>query len=338
MKTLCSLLLLNICVIGVPAAYAQRDRVYDFDGKSVSGEITNISAQGVEMKRSGETQVIKSGEIMKIMFEGDPPGLTRGRELAIDGQYEPAIEELRKIDFSGVDREAITADAVFYEAFATAKLALAGQGPLEPAAKKLLDFARKYSNSYHFFAAAKLLGDLALTLGEHDKAVQYYGSLRKAPDLDTKVESVYLTGVVQLKQGDREAAIADFDKVIGLKAQTARAIRLQALAQANKAVALVQQGKADEGLQILDSLIQDLNPTDLELAARIYNAQGNAHESKGDTEGAILAYLHTHLMFSATPDAHAEALRRLIELWPKVGKPEEASKAQQELAQRYPGF
>jgi hypothetical protein len=43
-------------------------------------------------------------------------------------------------------------------------------------------------------------------------------------------------------------------------------------------------------------------------------------------------------MFSAQPDAHAEALKKLVELWPLVGKPERAAEARQELQQRYPGF
>jgi hypothetical protein len=43
-------------------------------------------------------------------------------------------------------------------------------------------------------------------------------------------------------------------------------------------------------------------------------------------------------MFSLQPDAHAEALKRLVELWPQVGKPERAAEARQELQQRYPGF
>jgi hypothetical protein len=42
-------------------------------------------------------------------------------------------------------------------------------------------------------------------------------------------------------------------------------------------------------------------------------------------------------MFSSQPDAHAEALLRLIELWPQVGQPARAAEARGELQQRYPG-
>jgi TolA-binding protein len=335
---LTSLFVLGLSLFDPPTATAQRDRIYDTEGKQVSGTITSVTTQGVEIERSGNTQAFKAGEIEKIMYEGDPSGLTRGREFALDGQYDQALEELRKIDFGEIDRQVITADAAYYLALCEAKLALAGKGNKEAAAKKLLSFAGKYRTSWHFYEAAKLLGDLALGLNDHAKALRYYGSLIKAPSADTKIESVYLTGVVQLKQGDAASAIEQFDKVIGVKAQTIRSNRLQALATAGKAASLAMDSKADDGLQLLDSLINDLDATDIDLAARIYNAQGLAYESKGDNEGAILAYLHTHLMFSSVPDAHAEALKRLVELWPKVGKPEEAAKARQELQQRYPGF
>ena len=334
------LLLGSIALLSLDAqrASAQRDRVYDFEGKNVAGKIINITAQGVEIEKSGAPQKISSGDILKIMFEGDPPGLTRGRELAIDGQYEQAMDELRKIDFQEINRDVITADAVYYMSMCEAKLALAGKGNRETAAKKMLGFAGKYRTSWHFYDAAKLLGDLALGSKDYAKAITYYGSLAKAPDADTKIESVYLTGIVHLKQGDAAAAIENFDKVIGINAQTTRSNRLQSLAKSAKAAALAIDGKAEDGLSLLAPLIKDLNATDIELAARIYNAQGNAYESKGDNEGAVLAYLHTHLMFSSVPDAHADALKRLVELWPKVGKPEEGAKALQELQQRYPGF
>jgi len=338
LKDFVLLIVLSLWLLGSSSATAQRDRLYDLEGKNVSGKITNITSQGVEIEKSGDTQKFQSGEILKIMFEGDPSGLTRGRELAIDGQYEQAMEELRKIKFDEIDREAITADADFYMSMCEAKLALAGKGKKDVAVKKMLGFAGKYRSSWHFFDAAKLLGDLALGLNDHAKALQYYGSLRKAPSADTKIQSVYLSGIVHLKKGDGPAATALFDKVIGLKAQTTRSNRLQALAKAGKAASLADGGKGDDCLKLLNDLIKELNATDIELAARIYNAQGKGCESNEDSEGAILAYLHTHLMFSSVPDAHAEALKRLVELWPKVGKPEEAAKARQELQQRYPGF
>ncbi len=314
------------------------DRIYEKSGESISADVIQTSNQGIQIQRAGNTKTIAAGDILKILHEGDPAPLTRGREFALDGEYQQALTELRNVNFDGLSRDIVKADAAFYIAMCEAKLALAGKGKKDEAEKKMLAFAGSFSNSWHFYDAAKLLGDLALAQNDTNNAMKYYQSLLKAPLTDTKLESVYLQRLVHLNKGEASSALTEFDKVIVFKAQTTATTRLQILAKAGKAVALAEGGKSSEGLQLVNELIRDLNPTDVEMAARIYNAQGASYEAGGDTEGAIMAYLHTHLMFSTQPDAHAEALKHLAELWPQVGKPERAAEARQELQQRYPGF
>lgn len=343
MKSVCNkthslLLFASFWALGAQNATAQLDRIYDKQGDNVSGTIVQTSSQVVQLQRAGKVQSVPAGEILKIMHEGDPAPLTKAREFALDGQYDQALSELKNINFDAISRDVIKADAAFYLALCETKLALAGKGKKDAAAKRTLAFAQSHGNSWHLFEAARLLGDLALALGDNQNALKYYKSLMKAPSADTKIESVYLQGLVHLKQGDANAAMAEFEKVIGLQAQTTQTARLQTLSKAGRAVALAQTGKASEGLTLVNGMIAELNPTDIEMAARIYNAQGASYEANGDHEGAIMAYLHTHLMFSAQPDAHAEALKKLIELWPLVGKPERAAEARQELQQRYPGL
>lgn len=316
---------------------AQSDRVYDKSGKNVSGTVAQTSSKGIQVKRGNNTENIVAGNIEKILYEGDPSGLTQAREFAIDGQYEQALDELKKVDPKTIKRDVIEADFAYYTAYSQGKMALAGRGPKDVAAKNVLAFIGKYRDSWHLFDAAKLLGDLALALGNTTEAIKYYKFLEQAASPDTKIESVYLQGMVAVKATQSAAAIELFDKIIGLSAQSPQTVRLQSLAKAGKAVALSQSGKAKEGLGLVDGLIAELNPGDIEMSARVYNAQGASYEATGDAEGAVLAYLHTHLMFSSVPDAHAEALLRLVELWPKVGKPERAAEARQELQQRYPG-
>jgi hypothetical protein len=326
-------------MVGTGTATAQLDRVYDKAGDNLSGTVIQTSSKGVRLKKGDNTQNFLAGDILKILYEGDPAPMTRGREFALDGQYEQALGELKKVAINTLPREdLIKSEAQFYIVFCEAKLALAGKGKKDEAGRKLLAFAGKYRDSWHFFEAAKLLGDLSLALNDSAKAMTYYTSLMKAPTADVQIESAYLQGLVHLKMNDAQAASAEFDKVIGLKAQTTQTARLQTLSKAGKAVALAQSGKSDDGLALVKTLIAEMNPADVEIAARIYNAQGASYEAGGDMEGAIMAYLHTHLMFSAQPDAHAEALKKLVELWPKVGKPERAAEARQELQQRYPGF
>ena len=323
-------------ILGLGTASAV-DRLYEKSGGNVTGEVTATDKKGVQIKKGGSDTAYPSGDILKILFEGDPSGLTKGREFALDGQYEQALEELKKVDPSSIKREIIKADWTYYTAMSEAKAALAGKGAKDAAAAALVSFARNFRNSWHYFDAAKLLGDLALGLNKPDNAMTYYKALSSSQSPDTKVESVYLQGRVHLSQGKNEEALGEFEKVIGINAATTAIARTQVLAKAAKAVALAKTSKSSEGLKLVQGLIAELNPDDLEMAARIYNAQGASLEASGDSEGAILAYLHTHLMFSSQPDAHAEALLRLVELWPKVGQPQRAAEARGELQQRYPG-
>ena len=330
--------LVALALLPPGSAHAQIDRIYPESGSAVSGTISDVSKNGVTVKVGGATQTFAPGQITKIMFQGDPAPLTEGRQFAVDRQYEQALETLRTLDPEELPREVIEEDALFYRVLSEAKLALAGKGDKKAAAVSALKFASEHSDSWHFYQVAELLGDLALSLENYEQALKYYGSLRRAPATETKIRSVYLTGLVHLQQGDLAAAKAEFEKVMGVSVQSVAAARLKTLATAGQAVALSREGKGKEGLELVKSLINELDPTDVEMAARIYNAQGASYEASGDAEGAVLAYLHTHLMFSSLPDAHAEALSRLVELWPQVGKPDRAAEARQELRQRYPGY
>ncbi len=327
-----------VWMLGVSSAEAQLDRVYDMNGENFSGAVVQSSKDGVQLDKGGITKPYEAGDILKIMFEGDPPQLTKAREFALSGQYNQALGELKKINIQVIARDIIKEDVDYYYAMSEAKLALSGQGEVDAAARRTLQFAQKYGNSWHFYDAGKLLGDLALASNNPEKALDFYRSLERAPSASMKIESKYLQGLTQLKMNKGPAAAADFDMVLGLKKQTTHTARLQTLSRAGKAVALAMQGNGDEAIKLTDELIKEMNPADVEIAARIYNARGASCEARDDTEGAILAYLHTHLMFSSQPDAHAEALKRLVELWPQVGKPERATQARQELQNRYPGF
>ena len=331
-------LIVFVSLVLQSSAASALDRIFDKAGDNVSGEITATSKDGVTLKKGAGSQKFAAGDIEKIQYQGDPPGLVKGREFAIDGEYEQALGELKNVVADSITRDVVKADYGFYVVLCQAKLALAGKGDKKAAVTTTINFAKQNINSWHFYDTMRLLGDLALALNDHVNALKYYKMLEAAPTADVKIQSVYLIGLVNLKKGDLPEATAEFDKVIKLQPQTSEAARIQTLSKAGKAVAVAQGGNGKNGLEMVKQLIADLNPTDTEMAARIYNAQGASYEAAGDKEGAIMAYLHTHLMFASQADAHAEALTKLAELWPLVGKPERAAEARQELQQRYPGF
>lgn len=334
-----AILVVVACLAGSMSgnAFAQVDRIYPYTGNPVVGRITEIRPQAVVIESGSSPQTIGVDRIRRIIFQDEPNTLTRGRDFALDGDYDQAIESLTKVDFGAIKRDAIKADAMFYLARSEAALALRGRGNLAEASRKMNGFVSANRQSIHFYLAAKILGDLAIATGSYEPAVRYYAALSQAPIPELKIEADYLTGVAHLRQGNLAEAQSNLAKALTAVIQTPAGVRLQKLAKSAQAILLARQGQPDQGLAQLDTLIAELDLVDAELAARIYNAQGACFEAAGDKEGAVLAYLHTHLMFSGQSDAHAEALQRLIELWPQVGNPERAAQARQELQQRYPG-
>lgn len=328
----------GIVVCTSRTAHAQVDRVYPLTGNPVVGKLAEMRREAVLIESTSSKQTVPVDKIRRILFEGEPTALTNGRQFVLDGQYDRAAEELRRLDFAAIKRDMVKADAMYFLARSEAELALVGRGDVAEATRKLLAFVSGNPQSIHFFRAAKTLGDLAVADAKYDQAVKYYAALAAAPIPELKIEADYLTAVAKLRQGNASEAEASFDKVISASVQSPAAARLQTLAKAGRAVTLAKQGKGQEAIDLVGGLIAELNPDDSELASRIYNAQGSGYEAIGDNEGAVLAYLHTHLMFSGQSDAHAESLSRLVELWPKVGNPDRANEARQELRQRYPGW
>ena len=320
--------------------FAQKnDRLYIFDTKSPkSGTVMSSSKGGITFKSGSNQANYAAGTIEKILFAGDPGPLTKARESALDGQYEQALDELKSVQIDKLGREVIKQEALFFRIYCDAKLALQGRGDKATAVKNARTFVSTQPNTWHFYEVAELLGDLAIALGDTKNARTFYGALQGAPTPEAKIRAMYLLSIADLKDDDNPSAQSGFEKVMGVKAATPGTVRLVTLATAGKAVALARSGKGAEGLKIVDSLVADLNPNDVELAARIYNAQGACYLASGDKEGAILAFLHTHLLFSTQPDAHAECLTQLVELFPQVGKPGRAAELRQELKDRYPGF
>lgn len=319
-------------------AHAQLDRVYPITGSAVTGTVVDVRPDGIVLKTGSNNRAFRIDEISKVTFEGDPPQLTRGRDFAVNGEYQSALDQLKQLDIAGISREYVAADAAYYLVAAQGRLALAGQADKEAAANGLRAFAGKFSTSWHFFEAAELLGDLATASGDFAGASKFYSALSRSRSPIVKSRADYLSAVSASRQGNVSEAIAGFDKVLAEKLDTAAGLRLQTLARAGRAIATAQMGNGKEALEEANKLIADLNPEDSELAAKLYNARGAANAALNDPEAALLDYLHTHLLFSSVSDAHAEALGQLVKLWPKVNKPERAAEARQELQSKYPGW
>jgi tetratricopeptide (TPR) repeat protein len=114
-------------------------------------------------------------------------------------------------------------------------------------------------------------------------------------------------------------------------------LRSQQLAKVVLARCDISEGKTADALQNLQKMIQENDSTDSQLFAALYNAQGEALQKEQKWEQAVLAYLHSDLLFSNNPETHAEALYHLSQLWAKLGEPQRAAEAKEKLTTLYAG-
>jgi tetratricopeptide (TPR) repeat protein len=180
------------------------------------------------------------------------------------------------------------------------------------------------------YAAWEVMGDLAASLGKFDAAASAYGKLVNAKLPATRARGFLLQGYALLHKGGTTEALSRFEEVARLEGD-----RTQALGAIGAAVCQARGGNADQAVEQIQKIIAENDASDVELFAKAYNALGECYELAEKNEDAILAFLHTDLLFYRDYDAHAQALFHLSKLWAEVNKPTDASKARQLLKDRY---
>ena len=332
------LFLFSAALVWVCSASAVgQDRLFPVQGAPASGTVTEMTPDKVVIEvRSGNKQEYKVSEIKKITFDDEPAGLDRARELILQDQFDQANDELKKISAASITKPLAKQDFEFYRAYCAAKMALAGTGDKAAAKNSLLQLAGKNNKSFHFYTLAQTLGELALALGKPDEAATYFVPLSKSASLDSKAKGVYWLAEADLRKGNHVEAKKKFEQLSAATASSPEMTRLKNYADVGLAVCLGRGGNSKDALTLLQSMVEKNDSSDHVLFAKIFNAQGASFVALGQTSQAIIAYLHTDLLFFADSELHAEALYYLTVLWPKVNQPQRAQETRQRLTTKYP--
>jgi tetratricopeptide (TPR) repeat protein len=323
-------------VCGLADAAVAQDKVVPLQGATASGKVAELTRDQVSIEVRGKTQNYKVNEIRKVSFGDDPAGLDRARDFANDRNFNQALDELKKIDASGISNPLVLQDYQFYRGWVEGRMSLAGEGDKAAAASLLMAVKKANPNSHHTYRLNELLGELAVGMGRGDVATNYYRELAASPFPEVKALAFFRQGELELGAGRIPEARKLFEQLASSSANDAEMIRLKNLAEVGLAVCAAREGKSEEALTKLRELVLRHDSSDHQLFARIYNAQGTCLEALGKPNQAILAYLHTDLLFSGSAELHAEALYRLSQLWPAAGQPQRAATARQRLVTLYP--
>lgn len=312
-----------------------QDRVYPKRDTVASGKIIELNPATVKITVRGKDQTYDMGDVRKISFDGEPNSLDRARESVAQGQYEQALDEVKKIPLESIENPLVKQDVVFYRFYCEGKLALAGSGDKQAASNGLIAVVKENSKTHHLYEISELLGEIEISVGRAAQAPRYFNVLLSAKSPDTRALGEYRMGEVQLSQGKHAEARGLFDKLVGSNSTTPEMARLKNLAAVGLAVCEHQAGNSQQALTKLDELAEQFDSTDQGLFARINNARGACYLALGQTNQALLSYLQTDLLFFTDSEAHAEALYQLTQLWPRAGQPARAADAKARLTSQY---
>jgi len=327
----------------VAAVIAAGNAAHAFDeitamGKPIAkGQIRQISPKEVAIEVSGRLIKFSVNEIISISFDEDPLELKAARRSVKNGQFGMAMEKLAPLKEGDVP-EIVGQDIQFYKAYCTARLALGGSGSQSEAYSMMGKFIQGGgSQSYHFYPAAEVMGDLAAAMGDYKRAETAYGVVAKAPWPDYKMRAAVLEARALVAQGKHELAEPKFDDVIKSSMDSLPAQKQKLFAKLGKAACLAEKGEADQALKMIEAIIAKEDPKDITLFARAYTTQGRCYLVAKKPKDALLAFLHVDILFYGDPESHAEALYYLSKLWKQVDKSERALKARGTLKTSYPG-
>jgi tetratricopeptide (TPR) repeat protein len=337
MPTFRSCGLLTLIVLASIAPVRGADRVRTAKG-STTGTIESISAREVVVKEtSGQSETIPVNEIRGISFDGEPPKLQSARAAVGSGRFDDALAALEAIDPAAIERPAIADDVSLLRIACVGRRALAGGGNPRDAGKQVREYVKNHPDSFHYYEATELLGDLLAAVGAHKNALEEYAKLEASGWPDYRLRAGVARGRALRAQGQSAEALAAYEAVLQEIGQsTDEALVAQRLAaQLGQAECLADSGKDDQAVEQVQKLIAETPPEDVEVRARAYNTLGQCLKKADRPKEALLAYLHVDVLYFSEPKAHAEALKNLAELWNVVGQPERAAQALEVWRERY---
>ena len=269
----------------------QLDSVAGERGAPTFGTISEITRVQITIDTNQGKKLFPVNEVRKVTFQAEPRELKNAREGILSGQLENSRSDLEKISVADITRKEILQDIEFYKGYCDGRLALVGGGDKGAAVKALRAFVENPDNaqSYHYFAAIELLGDLAVALSRFESGIKYYNQLSEAPWPDAKMRAAVLEGNAMMANAMYAEALTKFDTVLASGVDDARAREQKLLATLGRAVCLAATGKPDEGIPLVQRIIEENNSQEKQvLFAKAYNALGTCYLQAGKKQDALL--------------------------------------------------
>jgi tetratricopeptide (TPR) repeat protein len=329
-----------VALAGRSGAAQDADRIVRYGGLDLDGTVEATTPRSVDITlEDGESQTVPVEEIREIQFFGEPQELRAARSFVARGRPADALDELAKLDdaaFAGLP-ELVLVERKFVTALATARAALAAGDDVKAGGKLVSEFLRSHTDSFHFYLMQEVLGDLLARASLPDKALDAYAKVAEGPAA-MQVRAASARARILFDQKRFADAAAAYDQAAGIPTEDPASAARKREALLGKARCLAASGKAAEAVALAGEIIAASDPEEEEeTLAAAFNTLGGSLLAAGRKEDALVAFLTVDLVYNTVPNAHAEALLNLVDLWNAQNRPERAREAAEGLRQAYPG-
>jgi TolA-binding protein len=300
-------------------------------GGRVRGQVESESATEVVVKLGAASIAVPTDQIVSIRYDGQPATIQLAETREAAGQLAEAAELFRKAAGEAAEKPLVQQMALFREAAAISDLALVEPDRMKDAKDRLRRFVQAYPNGRHIIAAREDLARIQLSTGDFSGAQATIAELGKLPR--TAERAAVLRARLMGKQGKHDEAVAELDRLIGLLPERSTALREARLA---KAESLVGAGKFKDADALVRRVIADAPPEDAAAQSAAYNTLGDCLVASNHPKEALLAYLHTDLLYSKDKHEHPRALFQIAKLFRQLKQDGRADEYTQRLRQEYP--
>src|SRR5262249_13710381 len=196
---------------------------------------------------------------------------------------------------------------------------------------RLRHFVQLYPTSRHIIPAREALARLQLATSDFTAAEATISELAKLPKAGER--AAVLRARVLTKQGRYDEAISELDRLIASLPDRSTAQREARLAKAESLVGLKKYKEAEE---LVRQVIQAAPPEDVAAQSAAYNTLGDCLRAANRPKEALLAYLHTDLLYGKDKQEHPRALFQIEKLFRLLKQDGRADDYAQRLRQEYP--
>ncbi len=300
-------------------------------GGAVRGQVQSESSSEVVVSIGNTTISVPTDQIDRIEYQGQPAAMQLGETRENAGQLADAAIQFKKAATEGEGKPFVVEAALFREAGCLAELALIEPDRVKEAKGRLAAFLQAYPKGRHIRLAREGLAKLQLHTKDFKGAEATVAELAKLPGAADR--AAVLKAKILVMQGDFNAAGAELDRLIAaLPDQSLQ----QREARLTKVESLIGEKKFPEAESLVRQVIAGAPAEDVAAQSLAYNTLGDCLRTANRPKEALLAYLHTDLLYAKDKQEHPRALYQIEQLFRRLGQTARADEYAQRLKQEYP--